>query len=81
MLVEQKLDHKWGGKFNFCVSPNVFIHFSHSENFLTSAFIAVTFLKADICTRDHYMHVDVHRVVCSRIYMWQYTTSLYKLWH
>lgn len=58
-------------------SFNPFSHIRRSV--LTSAFIAVTSLKADICIRDHYMHVDVHRVVYRSVYMWQYTTSLYKL--
>lgn len=43
-----------------------FINFSHIWR--TSAFNDVTF---------HYMHENVH----CRVYMWQYTTSLYKLWH
>lgn len=42
---------------------------SYLVKFLTSAFVAVTFLKADICIRDHYMHVDVHCVVCRSLHV------------
>lgn len=62
---------------HFCVSPHILLIL---VKFYLQTFIAVTFLKGQhLYTRSHYMHVDVHRVVCSSVYMWQYTTSLYKL--
>lgn len=54
MLVEEKLVQKCVKLLNFCVSPNALFLFVICGDVLTfKAFIAVTLLKADICTRDH----------------------------